>query len=113
VTSTDFRTIALSFPEVEEKSHFDHPDFRVGGKVFATLGYPREGWGMVKLPPEQQKGSVESHPDSFVRVNGSWGLKGATSVQLRTSRKADVRRALIAAWHNIAPKRLSDRIDVQ
>ncbi len=112
MTAANFRTIALSLPEVEEKSHFHYPDFRVGGKVFATLGYPRKGWAMVKLTPGQRKRFVGSHPDSFVPVNGSWGVKGATSIQLRTGGNAEVREALIRAWRNIAPKRLSAGIDV-
>jgi hypothetical protein len=68
---------------------------------------------MVKLTPAQQREFGESDPASFVPDNGSWGLKGATNIQLRKARKNDVRKTLVAAWRNIAPKRLSDRIDVQ
>jgi hypothetical protein len=50
MTANDFRRLALSFPESEERSHMDHPDFRVAGKLFATLGYPERGWAMVKSP---------------------------------------------------------------
>jgi hypothetical protein len=113
MTSNEFRSIALSFPEVEESSHFNHPDFRVGGKIFATLGYPRRGWGMVKLTPKQQQSFVEVHPDTFVPVKGKWGLRGATTVLLRLARKAELRKALVVAWRNAAPKRLTDQIDVQ
>lgn len=113
MTTNEFRTIALSFPDVLEKSHFDHPDFRVAGKIFATLGYPRKGWGMVKLPPKLQKSFVESDPDAFMPVKGTWGLQGATTVLLRLAKKSVVRTALIAAWRSTAPKRLTRRINLQ
>jgi hypothetical protein len=113
MTSREFRSLALSFPEVEERSHFNHPDFRVCGKIFATLGYPRWGWAVVKLTPRQQQGFVRADPDAFVTVRGKWGLRGATSVLLRPAKKSDVRRALIAAWRNAAPRRLTERIDLQ
>jgi len=105
--------MALSFPEVMEQSHFNHPDFRVSGKIFATLGYPRKGWGMVKLTPELQRSFVESHPKVFSPVKGRWGSGGATLVQLRFAGKTTVRKALIAAWQNTAPRRLVEMIDVQ
>ena len=55
MTPSEFRRLALSFPETEERAHMDHPDFRVAGKIFATLGYPEEGWAMVKITPVEQK----------------------------------------------------------
>lgn len=113
MTTAGFRALALSFPEVSEKSHFDHPDFRVGGKIFATLGYPRNGWGVVILTPKLQKSFVESDPEAFVPVKGKWGLWGATSILLRLAKKDQVRKALIAAWRKTAPKRLTSRINLQ
>lgn len=74
MTSAEFRKIALSFPDVSEKSHFAHPDFRVRGKIFATLGYPRKSWGVVVLTPKLQKNFAESDPDAFLPVKGKWGL---------------------------------------
>ncbi len=65
MTSQDFRRLALSLPETSEQSHMEHPDFRVGGKIFATLGYPRNGWAMVKLTPEQQDTFMKAEPDSL------------------------------------------------
>jgi len=59
MTSNDFRRLALSFPETSEQTHMDHPDFRVAGKTFATLGYPEDGWGMVKLTPIEQGMFIE------------------------------------------------------
>ena len=82
VTLAEFRRIALSFPEAVERAHMDHPDFRVGGKVFATLGYPEKGYGMAKLPPKQQVFFVEAEPTVFSPAKGAWGLRGATVIDL-------------------------------
>ncbi len=106
VTLAEFRRIALSFPEAVENAHMDHPDFRVGGKVFATLGYPEKGYGMVKLPPKEQVFFIEAEPDAFAPAKGVWGVRGATIVRLRAANKTSLRRALAAAWRNTAPKRL-------
>lgn len=84
-----------------------HPDFRVRGKIFATLNYPDENLGMVKLTPEQQYDFTKSQPTVFVPVKGGWGKRGATHLVLRAVKKADARTALAAAWHNVAPKRLA------
>jgi hypothetical protein len=109
MTTQDFRRMALALPETSEESHMDHPDFRVGGKIFATLGYPRDGWAMVKLTPEQQEMFVKAEPEVFVPVKGGWGRRGATNVILRAATKANLRPALVAAWRKNAPKRLADR----
>ncbi len=109
MTANEFRRIALSFPEATERAHMDHPDFRVGGKIFATLGYPDKQWGMVKLPPDLQAKFYEAQPEVFVPVNGAWGKGGATKVRLRRVKKADLQRALRAAWQRTAPKRLVAR----
>lgn len=109
MTSEDFRNIALSFPETSEQSHQGHPDFRVGGKIFATLGYPKVRWGMVKLTPEQQAEFVHDEPTVFVPVKGAWGRKGATNVILSPAKKAVLRTALYAAWRNQPPKRISEQ----
>jgi hypothetical protein len=104
VTADDFRHIALSFPETVEHAHMNHPDFRVRGKIFATLGYPDENWGMVKLTPEQQHDFRKSEPDVFAPANGAWGRRGSTTVRLKAARKTIMRTALAAAWRNAAPK---------
>jgi hypothetical protein len=102
MTVEDFRKLALSLPEVIESSHMDHPDFRVHGKIFATI-WPAEKWGMVKLTPEQQSAFVRSDPEVFVAVRGGWGLRGATNVILDSAEEVPVRAALHAAWANIEP----------
>jgi hypothetical protein len=110
MTAQEFRRLALSLPQTSVATHQGHPDFRVAGRIFATLGYPRRGWGMVKLSPEQQELFVRAQPAAFVPVTGAWGRAGATSVRLRAARKGAVREALLFAWRNRAPKRLADQV---
>jgi hypothetical protein len=110
MTAAEFRRSALALPEAVESAHMNHPDFRVAGKVFATLGYPDKGWAMVKLTPEQQHYFSKDHPEVFVPVKGAWGRKGATGVALRAAKKTMVEKALREAWMSRAPKRLSRQI---
>jgi hypothetical protein len=107
MTTNDFRHMALALPETAEHAHMDHPDFRVRGKIFATLGHPAKGWGMVKLTPEQQHYFSKDNPSVFVPVNGAWGRQGATSVHLKAVGKETLQRAINAAWRNTAPQRLA------
>lgn len=104
MTAEDFRRIALSFPEAIEHAHMNHPDFRVRGKIFATLGYPDDAYGMVKLTPEQQHDYLKSEPNAFTPSKGAWGRGGSTIVKLKSAKKTSVRAALAAAWRNAAPK---------
>lgn len=113
MTAADFRKIALALPEAEEHSHMNHPDFRVGGKVFATLGYPDENHGMVKLSPEDQHYFSKDYPDVFIPVKGAWGRRGATSVHLKAATKETLRKAIHAAWRNTAPKRLAEQFSAK
>jgi len=106
MTPNEFRRLALALPETEERVHMDHPDFRVGGKIFATLGYPEDGFAMVKLTPIEQEMFVKAQPAVFKPCNGVWGRRGATNVNLRSARKSVIRRALLAAWRLTAPKQL-------
>jgi hypothetical protein len=110
MTADDFRELALSFPEAVEAAHMNHPDFRVRGKIFATLG-PDEDWGMVKLTPEQQALFTGTEPAVFQPVKGGWGKRGATRVQLDAATEPAVQQALRAAWRNVAPKRLAEQLE--
>jgi hypothetical protein len=110
MTAQDFRRIARSLPEVTEDAHMGHPDFRVKNRIFATLGYPGHGWGMIKLTPEQQEWLVRAQPETFTPVPGAWGRAGCTNVRLRPARKHVVREALISAWRNRAPKRVAEQL---
>ncbi len=106
-TPSDFRRIALSLPQTEEHKHMNHPDFRVAGKIFATLAYPNKQFAMVKLTPIQQEDFVKSHPAVFNPCNGAWGRKGCTNVLLAKSNKRILREAIPAAWRNHAPSELA------
>jgi hypothetical protein len=110
VTEDDFRKIALSLPDAIEDAHMGHPDFRVGGKIFATLA-PEEGWGMVHLTPDEQEAFVHAAPLVFSPVPGGWGRRGATRVRLKAATKAIARDGLTAAWRIRAPKPLLAEFD--
>jgi hypothetical protein len=99
----DFRRFALSLAGAEERAHMAHPDFRVAGKIFATL--PRAGVGMVKLTPDHQDVLTRAHPEAFTAVKGAWGRRGATYMNLGAVRAAVMRDALRAAWANAGGKK--------
>lgn len=105
MTAAEFRRAALSLPEAEESAHMRHPDFRVDGKIFATLGYPDDDHGMVVLPPEEQARLVKAHPKIFSPAKGAWGKSGSTSVRLDGIDKATLQGAQMA-WRKRAPKDL-------
>jgi hypothetical protein len=107
LTPAGFRRLALALPGAVEAAHGGHADFRIGGKVFASLGWPDEAWGMVKLTPEQQEAFVDAEPEVFTPVKGAWGRGGATSVRLGPAKVGTLRPALLVAWQNLAPKRLT------
>jgi hypothetical protein len=95
----DFRCIALGMTGAVEGAHMGHPDFRVGGRIFATL-HPDAQWGMVKLTPEQQREFVTSCPDVFEPEKGAWGLQGCTAVRLSAADEETIGEALTLAWRN-------------
>src|SRR5436309_8601821 len=103
MTANEFRKLALAFPSAIEASHMNHPDFRIGGRIFATLG-PGETWGMVKLTPEQQRSFIKRAPAAFEPCSSAWGEQGATTVQLASAKKAVVQVALDTAWRNISAR---------
>jgi len=104
VTAANFRRIALSMPEAVEGSHFGQADFRVGGKIFATLALESEGYGVLLLTPEQQAGMVEDGPRVFSPVPGGWGRKGSTRVRLSKVAPDILEGALRTAWRRKASK---------
>jgi hypothetical protein len=108
VTPEKFRKLALELPAATEGAHMSHPDFRVGGKIFATL-WPDGEFGMVRLTPEQQEVFAHAEPGVFEPVKGAWGRRGCTSVRLRAARVGSVREALAAAWNGVAPKPLAGK----
>jgi hypothetical protein len=82
-----------------------HPDFRVGGKIFATLGYPDDDHGMVVLPPEEQARFIKSHPKVFAPAKGAWGKQGSTTVRLDAIDSAKLKAALETAWRYCLKRR--------
>jgi hypothetical protein len=106
----DVRALALMLPEVVEGAHMGHPDFRVGGKIFATL-WPDEERAVVKLAPEMQAVMLEAEPDVFEPVPGSWGRRGATRISLPYVDELTLRSALLAAWRTVAPRQLVAQYD--
>jgi len=110
MTTDDFRELALSFPEAVESAHMRHPDFRVGGRIFATLGYPGKEWAVIKLTPDEQKRFMQRDPRIFQPVKGAWGRRGNTNVYLPAAKIDIVREALAAAWRNTTPKRLAETL---
>lgn len=109
MTPAEFRRLALSFPEAVEGGHMGHADFRVGGRIFATLGYPNARSAVVMLSPKDQDLIVRDHPQVFAPVAGKWGASGSTAValdELRAAGTPAVVAALDAAWRRRAPKRL-------
>jgi hypothetical protein len=106
MTAAGFRRIALSLPEAIEGSHFGQADFRVGGKIFATLALASEGYGVLLLTPEQQAGMVEDEPKIFSPVPGGWGRNGSTRVSLAKVKPDILEGALRLAWERKAPKKV-------
>jgi hypothetical protein len=94
MTRAQFRKLALQIEGVTEGSHQGHTDFRANGRIFATLGYPDESWGMIKLSPADQALYLERHPKSFERATGAWGAQGSTLVKLNAAGPKVVASAL-------------------
>lgn len=97
MTAASFRRIALGLADVIEGAHMGHPDFRVNGRIFATLHADGKA-GMVKLTPEQQDQCVGEHPEMFEPESGAWGRQGCTRVQLSAADLETVGAALTMAW---------------
>ena len=102
MTPSQFRQLALSFPEATETDSANDHSFRVQGQVFATL-FPDDGWGVVKMTPELQAELVREFPTAFETCKGAWGRNGATVVFLNEADEAGVFRALADAWQKHAP----------
>jgi hypothetical protein len=94
----DFRRIALSLPGAEESSHMGQPDFRVDGRIFATLASAKQGYGNLRLTLEQQTSFVEEMPEVFLPIPGGWGRMGMTHIRLAKASEDVLYGALHAAW---------------
>jgi len=98
VKAADFRRIALSLPGAEEGSHMGAPDFRVGGRIFATLASQKQGYGNLMLTPEQQASFIAELPEIFVPIAGGWGRMGMTHIRLAAANEDVLTGALRTAW---------------
>jgi len=105
MTPTAFRKLALALDGASEGAHGGHPDFRAGGKVFATMGYPDKDWAMVKLTPDQQEMLCAAEPAMFRPVKGGWGLRGATNLSVAEADAQTARSALAMALKNVTEKK--------
>src|SRR5438552_13315616 len=106
MTGAQFREMALSFPEAVEAAHMGHPDFRVGGRIFATLGYQNERRGVLLLSPEEQQEMISQHPKMFEPVPGGWGRRGSTQVDLTRIMWLILEAVNRMSLYRIASKRL-------
>ena len=104
MTAKDFKRIAVSMEGAEEGSHMGAVDFRVGGRIFATLASVKEGYGNLSLTPEIQAEFLGERPDLFLPVHGGWGRMGATRCYLTVVDEATLASALQAAHRLAAPK---------
>jgi hypothetical protein len=104
MTVNDFRRLALGMKGAVEGQHMAHPDFRVNGRIFATISRDPK-WGMVQLTPERQQEFVSADPDTFVPANGAWGRGGSTMVRLTTADPDTVGEAITLAWQAASAKR--------
>jgi hypothetical protein len=99
MTPTQFRRIALGLADVVESAHMGHPDFRVNGRIFATLTADGRR-GMVKLPPDHQARVIRDYPDTFAPASGAWGRQGSTMVDLQSADAETVGEAMTVAWQD-------------
>src|SRR6202041_3860094 len=94
----DFRRVALSLPDAEDSSHMGQPDFRVGGRIFATLASAKQGYGNLMLTLEQQQAFIEELPEVFIPIHGGWGRMGMTHIILHAAHEDVLTGALHTAW---------------
>ncbi len=109
MTADEFRRLALNLPGAEEGSHMGCADFRVGGRIFATLASQAEGYGNLMLNLEQQAAFVEELPDVFLPVKGGWGRMGATHIRLAQTTEDVLAGALHTAWKLRVEKNMPKR----
>jgi hypothetical protein len=98
MTPNDFRRLALALPGAEEGSHMGNVDFRVGGRIFATLASQSQGYGNLMLTPEQQHLFVADLPEVFLPIPGGWGRMGSTHIRLAAATEDILSGALRTAW---------------
>ncbi len=108
MTADNFRRLALELEGAVEAAHMGHPDFRINGKIFASI-HTHDTLGMVKLTPEEQTEFLRANPEMFEPSSGAWGRQGCTTVKLSSADLATVRGALILAWQGTLAKSKAPR----
>ena len=108
MNAQDFRRLALGMKGAIESAHMGHPDFRVNGRIFATLHHDHQ-WGMVKLTPDEQRVFVRENRGVFVPENGAWGLQGCTAVRLDAADEDVLGEALTLAWRHATDYRRKEK----
>jgi hypothetical protein len=103
-THETFRRIALGMKDAIEGAHMGHPDFRLNGRIFATI-HPDPAYGMVKLTPEQQQEFIRDHPAVFAPENGAWGRAGCTRVRFDAADEETLGVAVTLAWQGVRAKK--------
>ncbi len=104
MSASRFRKTALALSDATESAHHGKADFRVGKRIFATLGHPDENWGTLKLTVQQQAMLVDAEPEIFRPVPGGWGKQGYTNMRLAKADATTLKSALAMAWTNVAPQ---------
>ena len=99
MTVDDFRELALGFDDTEESAHMGAADFRVGGRIFATLAHEQLGFGNLMLSPELQQSLIAEAPGVFLAVSGGWGRQGATHIRLAEATLEQMLKGLEPAWN--------------
>ena len=107
----DVRALARMLPETVEGAHSGNPDFRVGGRILATL-WVEEARVVLRLAPALQDALCAAEPDLFTPVEGAWGRRGWTSLDLDPCEEETLRDALLAAWRVTAPQAVVDAYTV-
>ena len=97
--ANDFRDLALGFDDAEESAHMGAADFRVGGRIFATLAHEHLGFGNLMLSPELQQLLIAEAPEVFLPVAGGWGRMGATHIRLAEATPEQLLKGLQLAWN--------------
>jgi hypothetical protein len=99
MNANNFRELALGFDDAEESSHMGAADFRVGGRIFATLAHEHIGFGNLMLSPVLQQSLIAEAPEVFLPISGGWGRQGMTYIRLSEATPQQLLKGLQLAWN--------------
>lgn len=106
---SEFYSLALSLPEVTVEPHFEKASFRIKKKILATIN-EKEGWATLKFTPEEQQMFCKINSEAIFAVPNKWGKLGWTHLKYKILSEEIVSELLKAAYCNVAPKNLIDKI---